>query len=61
MRSESEEAAKKFEPEINKMRQQDLNGELRIENEGRVREKERAQLKVRKEIVHPGTAASCKV
>lgn len=53
MRSESEEAAKKFEPEISKMRQHDLNGELRIQNEERVREKEIAQLKVRKEIGMP--------
>lgn len=45
----SEEHVEKLEPDFNKMRQQDLDGELRTEKEERERKKDKAKLKARKE------------
>lgn len=45
----SEERVEKLEPDFNKMRQQDLDGELRTEKEERERKKDKAKLKARKE------------
>lgn len=45
----SEEKLEKREPEFNKLRQQDLDGELRTEKEERERKKDKAKLKARKE------------
>lgn len=41
----SEEAVEKLEPDFNKMRQQDLDGELRFEKEERERKKDKQKLK----------------
>ncbi|KAG4068035.1 hypothetical protein HA402_010721 [Bradysia odoriphaga] len=45
----TEEYVEKLEPDFNKMRQQDLDGELRTEKEERERKKDKAKLKARKE------------
>lgn len=45
----SEEHVEKLEPDFNKMRQQDLDGELRTEKEERERKKDKQKLKARKE------------
>lgn len=45
----SEEQLEKYQPEFNKLRQQDLDGELRTEKEDRERKKDKAKLKARKE------------
>lgn len=45
----SEEHVQKIEHNFNKMRQQDLDGELRTEKEERERKKDKAKLKARKE------------
>ncbi|KAL5291785.1 CDC5L family protein [Megaselia abdita] len=45
----SEEAVEKLEPDFNKMRQQDLDGELRQEKEDKERQKDKKKLKNRKE------------
>lgn len=45
----SEEVVEKMEPDFNKMRQQDLDGELRVEQEERERKKDKQKLKERKE------------
>ncbi|XP_030380108.1 cell division cycle 5-like protein [Scaptodrosophila lebanonensis] len=45
----SEEVIQKNEPDFNKMRQQDLDGELRSEKEERERKKDKQKLKQRKE------------
>lgn len=45
----TEEYVHKFEPDFNKMRQQDLDGELRTEKEERERKKDKQKLKNKKE------------
>uniref|UniRef100_A0A1B0B8Q4 Cell division cycle 5-like protein n=1 Tax=Glossina palpalis gambiensis TaxID=67801 RepID=A0A1B0B8Q4_9MUSC len=45
----SEENVEKLEPDFNKMRQQDLDGELRVEREERERRKDKQKLKQRKD------------
>ncbi|XP_037939397.1 cell division cycle 5-like protein [Teleopsis dalmanni] len=49
----SEELIDKHEPDFNKMRQQDLDGELRSEKEERERKKDKQKLKQRKENEMP--------